>query len=125
MDKIFIADDCLFIVNLFTEMRFNMKKILFCFLFVFTNLAYSTSAFQTGNDLYSKLNSNAIHENTYAWGYILGVADSRFSKCKLPNITGKQVVDSVKKFLDENPNQRQHTASSIVELVITKDYGCK
>lgn len=125
MDKIFISSYCLFVSNLFTEMRFTLKKILFCFLFVFTNLAYSTSAYVSGNELYSKLNSNVTHENTYAWGYIVGVADSRFNKCKMTNILAKQVVDSVKKFLDENPNQRQHIASSIVELVIMKDYNCK
>ncbi len=101
-----------------------MKKILFCSLFVFSNFVFS-SAYVNGNEIYSKLNSNVIADNTFAWGYIMAVADSRFVNCKMTYITARQIVDSVKKFLDENPNQRQYTASSIVEFVIMKDYNCK
>lgn len=105
-----------------------MKKIKLKFLFLlftFSVNVYSQTSFLSGNELHNQINSQNQSMKSIALGYITGVVDSKFPNCVLQNVTTGQIRDSVKKYLEDNPNQRQYSASSIVENVMKRDYGCR
>ena len=97
-----------------------MKKLFFIFSLLFSMNSYSQ--YIDGNDLHKRINNTTIADELFAWGYIIGVVDSRFKQCNWNNVKIQQIVDSVKIHLNNNPNQRQLTGAIIVETVIKKDY---
>ena len=81
--------------------------------------------FMSGNELHQYMNSDSITKNSIGLGYIEGVVDTKFPNCFLKGVTLGQLEDSVKLFLQNNPEIRQYTASGLVEKVVREKYGCK
>lgn len=83
-------------------------------------------SFKSGNNLHEILSSTNEIERLTGTAYIVGVVDGRFYKCnELLGTTPNQLRDTVKKFLDENPEKRQYAAASIIDSLIKDKYGCK
>lgn len=103
-----------------------MKKIFLILLFAATHASAKSTAYNTGNSIHAKLNSDSIVDKAYSLGYVVGVVDARFSECKsLKSIQANQLVDTVKIFLENNPEKRHYSASSIIEQVISEKFRCK
>ena len=103
-----------------------MKKFFFLIALLFSLNGYaSTFMYQNGNELLKKINSSNVSEKLLGTGYIIGVIDAKLFKCDWTNIQLEQLVDSVKKYLENNPNLRHFNAASIVENVLRKDYNCR
>jgi hypothetical protein len=103
-----------------------MKKILFTILLSFASVTFGAS-FRGGNDLYEQLKSKDTDLVKYlvGSGYVLGVVDTRFEKCNFENVVAVQLVDTVSLYLNNRPEMRQYTASSLVILAIKEKFNCK
>ena len=107
-----------------------MKKLLFLMFMMFSSISFG-AVFKNGNELYEQLkykDSNVIVENVQyliGTGYVLGVVDSRFSKCNFDNVIASQLFDTVLMYLTNFPERRQYTASSLVEVSIKEKFKCK
>ena len=85
------------------------------------------SNFKGGNDLYEQLKSKDTDLFKYliGSGYVLGVVDTRFEKCNFENVVAVQLIDTVSLYLNNRPEMRQYTASSLVILAIKEKFNCK
>lgn len=100
-----------------------MKKLLAGLLLV-PMMAHAS--FMDGNKLLSRLESNTDLENTYAWGYVVGVYDSYSSGiCTGGGVTVKQISDVVHKYLKDNPAQRNLDASVLVLVALGTAFPCQ
>jgi hypothetical protein len=108
-----------------------MKKILFVLLMMLSSLTMGTTSFRNGNELYEQLRhketKDPIDGVKFLIGssYVLGVVDTRFSKCNLNNVLSGQLYDTVYLYLKNNPEIRHQTASSLVEISIKEKFKCK
>ena len=100
-----------------------MKKLIAALLMIPT---VSYAGFMDGNKLLQYLESRSDMENTHAWGYIIGIHDS-FDEhiCTGNGVSVKQVSDVVRKFLVENPAQRNIDASVLVLVALGTAFPCQ
>jgi len=103
-----------------------MKKILALALLA-PSIAFAN--FETGNSLYSDLNSHDANHRIVAMGYVKGAFDMQIgTKICLTSgyesITVGQVVDIVKKFLDDYPEVRNYSAAAIVGVAAGAVWPC-
>jgi hypothetical protein len=85
---------------------------------------------ETGNGLFE-----AMHDgepgHLYALGYAVGVMDALASSaggkqtCYPEDATSRQILDAAKKFLQEHPELRHHTAASLLQVAFTKAFPCR
>jgi Rap1a immunity proteins len=84
----------------------------------------------TGNDLYSKCNSNAPEDKFWCLGFVTGVADtlpqgSKGIVCPGPNVTAGQFYDVVVKGLRDHPGMRDLPASFLAGAALGTAFPCK
>jgi len=108
-----------------------MKKVII-FLVVFL-ISFNTfaTAFHTGNDLKSKLNSSSVMDNAYALGYVAGISDGLsksklhgFQACIPANVELGQLQDIVKIFFDKRPEILHFGASGLISSALTEAFPC-
>lgn len=85
------------------------------------------AGFMTGNTLLSSMRSDELFKRAYAIGFILGVHDVYEDEviCSGANVTGGQLRDIVRKFLEENPNERDMPAHLLVMISLGKAFPCR
>jgi hypothetical protein len=118
------------------KLETNMNKLITHFLaalicFVTFNLnAYAGTTFVTGNELYQDLKDN--YGKLYSLGYITGIADVgndnsiyEFKFCIPTHATQGQLSDIVSKWLEQNPERRHYSASSLIALAFQEAFPCK
>jgi hypothetical protein len=87
--------------------------------------------FVTGNDLYTKCNSNAPEDKFWCLGFVTGVFDTlptgpkKGLVCPGPNVTAGQVHDVVVKNLQEHPTMRHLPAAFLVGTALGVAFPCK
>ena len=94
----------------------------------------SFAGWESGNTLYQKLTSQTLWENAMATGFIAGVFDGYATEqnwdnqahyiCMPDNATKQQLSDTVKKYLEDNPQDRHFNAASIVLNALSLAYPC-
>lgn len=101
-----------------------MKKL--ATLVLLTASLSAHAEFVSGNELLSKLNSDAL-DSIFASGYVAGTFDALHGivHCPPANVTIGQVKDMVKRHLEANPNVRQLSADSHVRFVLNQAWPCK
>jgi len=85
------------------------------------------AGFMSGNMLLSNIQSEETYKRAYALGFILGVHDAYEDQviCSGANVTGGQVRDIVKKFLENNPSERDMPAHLLVMIALVKAFPCE
>lgn len=94
------------------------------------------AAFKSGNDLHTQCidESEALKMMSFAYciGYITAVADvisdyakSQGRNCFPPMVTGEQIVDVVKKWLETHPELRHYSAAWGVTRAFSEAFPCK
>ena len=85
------------------------------------------AGFLSGNMFLSNIRSGESFERAYAIGFILGVHDVFENEiiCSGPNVTGGQLRDIVRKFLENNPSERDLPAHLLVMISLGKAFPCE
>ena len=117
-----------------------MKRIIFLVFLLATFPVHAAGAFVTGNELYQQLvdykrsPSNNVITAAAGTGFVVGVADSLdevlhpptgFKFCTPSTSTKGQVIDVVLLYLENHPQDRHLTASSLVQAALTNAFPCK
>lgn len=99
-----------------------MRSLLFFLVLCVSGSVYSF----TGNDLHNKLRDN----DSFAMSYVTGVARQLFTfgdsvTCvTIPKgVTAEQVVDIVRKYLQDNPDARHMSAEFPITLALFEAFG--
>jgi hypothetical protein len=92
-------------------------------------LSVSVSAnagFISGNELYKRLTGESVVGQSYALGYIIGVADAYDggSHCIPDGVNAGQIRDVVKNFMDATPEVRHRPADLIVYAILKNTWAC-
>jgi len=114
----------------------TMKKLGPYLLAVFVLLVtlnlnvYAGATFVDGNELYEDMKNN--YGKLYSSGYITGVADVGndnsiygFRFCVPQQATRGQLADVVNKWLEQNPDKRHYSASSLIAHAFQETFPCK
>lgn len=85
--------------------------------------------FESGNTLLNQMQSSGVAEQMHALGYVKGVIDVYMNVTICPpnngvGITGAQVRDMIKNYLENNPAIRHKTAESIINDAFKKLWPC-
>ena len=101
-------------------------------------LAGATSAlasgFVDGTALYNFMTSEKQSEREQALGYVLGVADvsggdgaTKHAFCfDFPaGVSGGQVYNTIKRYLEEHPESRRQPASGLAQAALVEAFPCK
>jgi|688.fasta_scaffold2703931_1 hypothetical protein len=106
-----------------------MKKLLFIFSLMFSmnSFANDAAAFYSGNEIHRRLNSSVLQDQAFASGYIMGVTDGfintlKKERCDMKGVESQQIIDTVKKYFTDNPNSRQYTARSSIEVAFVRGF---
>jgi hypothetical protein len=85
----------------------------------------ANAAYMDGNILLSKINGEPGHR-MQALGYIQGVHDAAhgIAVCSPENVTGGQVLEMTKNFLENVPAVRHFEADKIVITILSKTWPC-
>lgn len=89
-------------------------------------IAFSAQAsFFTGNDLLEMINGDDT-KRSMAYGYIMGSFDvgDQVAHCAPPGVKALQLVDIVKKFLVDHPEDRHQVGDAIVTGVMAGTFPC-
>lgn len=84
--------------------------------------------FYSGNDLLEKLDNNSsVVQRMFALGYVAGVLDTVIGVqvCPPDQVQIGQAKDVVHRWLQNNPDKRQFSASSIVIFALKQSWPCK
>lgn len=83
--------------------------------------------FFTGNDLFQKMNSSSLIDQSMALGYVAGASDvgTRITHCPPNNSTIGQVHDMVKNHLETNPGSRHFSADSLITTLLKSVWPCQ
>lgn len=83
--------------------------------------------FYTGNELYERIKSQEFVKKSVALGFVIGVHDTLdgITSCAPDSVTAKQVLDIVERFLDQYPEGRHLSATSLVRNALAKAWPCK
>ena len=100
-----------------------MKKLIAALLMV---PMVAQAGFVTGNDLLRRMDAPETYEKMYALGFVLGVHDSfdGESICSGANVTAGQLRDVVKKYLEDNPANRNISAYILVLVALATAFPC-
>ena len=86
------------------------------------------NAFETGNDLMSKIVNRASDETSFgkALFYVRGVADatSGISQCAPGSVTNGQMMDIVLDLIRQTPTLRHYSAGSYVTHALAEAFPC-
>jgi hypothetical protein len=77
--------------------------------------------------LLSNIQGDEAFKRAYAMGFILGVHDVYEDQiiCSGANVTGGQLRDIVRKFLENNPSERDLPAHLLVMIALGKAFPCE
>jgi hypothetical protein len=82
--------------------------------------------FHSGNDLLEMMRSESVGKQMQGLGYIQGVTDALTNTVTCPpRVSGGQVMDLIKNYLEANPAMRHFTAWSITSYVLKATWPCK
>lgn len=106
-----------------------LLRLTFIFSVLFSSPAWAE--FKNGNDLHR----DCAHKDDYiegvCLGYVIAIADVLasnplygFSACIPSNATAGQLMDVVRQWLNNNPQERHYTANSIVALALSDAFPC-
>lgn len=100
-----------------------MKRILAATLL--TAACSAQASFFTGNDLLSMLGGTEVQRGL-AIGYIMGSFDvgDQVVHCTPAGVKAMQLVDIIKKYLTEHPEDRHHLGDAIVTGVLAGTFPC-
>jgi hypothetical protein len=91
--------------------------------------ARAQGIFMTGNDLAEVCSSSSPNERGICQGYIMGALDSIFLglfKCSgMENVKSTQMADVVRKFLRDNPADRNKNAYTLVGYALIGAFKCQ
>lgn len=81
--------------------------------------------FKDGNKLLSQIRGDS-HDYVNAVGYVTGVADALRSviHCPPENVTAGQIVDMVKRHLENSPELRHMTGDAHISFVLRRAWPC-
>jgi hypothetical protein len=102
----------------------TVSAILASLLFLSPNIAFSTIIFETGNDLIEQCSQN----QAFCLGYVAGVADALSASgaiCAPKPVTVGQDVAIVMKYLNDHPERRRYSASSLAAVALGEQFACK
>jgi hypothetical protein len=99
-----------------------MKKLVTALLMV---PAMAHAQFMTGNKLLGYLSGDTDIERIHGMGYVIGVHDAFDSTiCLTRGVTTQQASDVVRKYLQDNPAQRNMDASVLVLVALGSAFPC-
>ena len=109
-----------------------MKTWIAAGLIALAPLEAQAGAFYSGNQLYNFMTSGNRFENQVALGYVAGVVDAedrsrsiRGVCFQIPaQVTGDQVRDVVKRFLEQNPALRHFNAANLSASALSDAFPC-
>jgi len=114
-----------------------MRVPIAAFTILVTTVAFGESYYETGNLLYEKLTSSNAFAKGYAAGYVAAIVDDRqlaqnmgelseggLRVCVPNEATVRQIIDVVKKYLENNPENRHYGAASSVVLALRQAFPC-
>ena len=115
-----------------------MRATLFALL---SFLSFSCGAeFKDGNTLYAQLvdfardQSNNVVGASHGFGYVIGVVDAlngvRHPSTKLcfsipDGVRARQLTDTVRMYLENNPQMRHYSANSLVATALSIAFPCR
>ena len=107
-----------------------MKTLFISAFLALTMLASTAEAqpmYQNGNELHKDLYDSSTSSNMFALGYIVGVTDALLGTtlCISPNVSQGQLMDVVKKFMNDNPQVRNLPAAVIVFAALDQYWPCE
>jgi len=87
--------------------------------------------FFTGNQLHEVCRSAAPYSEAICSGYVVGIADvmasdrlNGFTACLPTTVTVRQISDVVSTYLQQHPEMRHYSASSIVAYALSESFPC-
>lgn len=92
---------------------------------------YAETAFETGNSLLDKCQSQMIVENGVCYGFLEGISDSLnrgrtdSNFCIPKGVNAAQLKEIFVRFLQNNPNMRHFTAVSLASEIFKTNFNCK
>lgn len=100
-----------------------MKKFIAALLMIPT---MAHAGFMDGNKLLRYLASDSDLERLHGMGYVIGAHDMVNDEliCLTQGVTTKQASDVVKKYLENNPAQRNLDASVLVMVALGSAFPC-
>jgi hypothetical protein len=92
--------------------------------------AFSGGGFKSANDLYTNcLASEASAEYTFCLGYVIGMTDMLAGPpdivCLTNQVTVRQALDVVMRYLRDHPEDRHYPAASQGFLALKQAFPCK
>lgn len=101
-----------------------MKKTLLAILLSTAGIAHAE--FISGNKLLELMRGNA-GEAGIAIGYVIGATDALTGSVTCPpdSVSTGQIRDLVRKFLEANPEHRNHSADAIIGALLQRAWPCK
>ena len=101
-----------------------MKKLLVALLASVSMMAHAV--FFSGNDLLSEIQSDSSVKRMVALGFVMGVHDAMEGEyiCSGSNVTAGQLRDVVQQGLQNNPKDRNLSASLLVMVYLGEAFPC-
>jgi len=104
-------------------------------IFLFLTVPTSADTFIDGNYLYNHCEKDHRTSQAFCSGYILGAIDSmegiarvnntiKSPFCFDANVMSDQLIDVVKAYPLDNPDERHHTAHSLVDAALAPVFEC-
>ena len=90
--------------------------------------SWAAWGYLSGNALYAICTSSALADQRECLGYVEGVMDVGVHygpQCLPDGTVAQQVMDVVKNYMRDQPQDRSDEASSLVVLAVTKAWNCK
>lgn len=103
-------------------------KFKYLYFLIFFIPSLCLGGFKSGNDLKAHCtNSEALLEQTFCLGYIVGVVDasSKQKICLSSGVTASQLNSITIKYFNENPDKLHYSADSLVLDALSKAFPCK
>ena len=103
----------------------------------FLTIVSLNAGWKSGNDLVSAMDeyiksSNGVNHNSYKdssyISYVFGVSDTLIDAgyvCYPDNVNVKQILEIVKKFIEDNPKEWNNQASYLVQKPLLDTFPCK
>jgi hypothetical protein len=118
-----------------------MRVFIAALVLVFGLSSETKASYKNGNQLYkictegaNPKDSPAFYQNGYCQAYLMAAVDMiehqkyviNGEKVCIPDeVTGGQLVDVVRSWLDRNPQHRHFTAASLVVFIYREAWPCK
>lgn len=93
----------------------------------------ATQVFVSGNDLLARCAPTGTTWSSYCFGYVSGIADAMategqvagWSVCFPSNVVVGQAVDVTVRYLQQHPESRHSTASSLTARALATAFPCR